>query len=421
MANPNNVILVGDLIQAIRACITDQPQVLNAPSATPTGVLVSVPGSTLPAGNYFIVVTYRNPWGETVASPEISGAFNVGANQGISISAPLIPPGATTIRVYLTLPGGSKGTEQQFVESNVVPFTISTPPTSAGAPPSRNTCYLPDTDGDSFNAAILFQWVNDALKLGSAISGGMIDYSGVGTVSGVPMYYIPGQWDSIPDVWYDGYPLAPDKRGNFFRRNSITASILSQVTTSILADKMALEVWPQPARSGATTTLTTAMAPSDIQAICGNLGGFLLTNGFCQIGTEICSYSQFSGTTLLNLLRGLSGTSPAQAWPIGTVVSELNLFFGGWRKYAPSFFPGQAFSTVPVPVGWETLIPIYGLARVKLAEQNTQEYKALKDDFTQELQLRFSTKKITTGPKQLGDNSNQLEVLPSLGGGWVLP
>lgn len=420
MANPNNTILVGDLIQAIRVCITDQPQTLLPPTI-PSVNIVSAPGSNLTIGNYFVVVTFRNPWGETLQSPEIASPVTVGVSQGIQIIAPAIPPGATVIRAYLTQPGGAAGTEQQWIESSVLPFTISTALTNSGAPPSRNTCFLPDTDGNSFNAAILFQWVNDALKLGSSVCGGLIDYSGVTTVSGVPMYQVPGQWESIPDVWYDGYPLAPDKRGNFFRRNSITASILSQVTTSILTDKMMLEVWPQPARSGASTTLANPMLATDTQAICVNIGGFLLTNGFCQIGTEICSYSQRSGNTLLNLIRGLSGTSPAQAWPAGTVVNELNLFFGGWRKYAPAYFPGQSFSTVPVPVGWETLIPIYGLARVKLAEQNTQEYMQLKKDFTDELTIRFKTNKVTTGPKQIGDTSSQLEVIPTLGGGWVIP
>ena len=330
MANPNNTILVGDLIQAIRACITDQPQVL-LPPVLPTAAAVSAPGSTLATGNYLLVVTYRNPWGETVSSPEIAAAIVIGAAQGIQITAPSIPPGATFIRAYLTQPGGSSGSEQQWVESNVVPFTISAPPANSAAPPSRNTCYLPDTDGDSFNAAILFQWVNDALKLGSSVCGGLIDYSGVTTVSGVPMYQVPGQWESIPDVWYDGYPLAPDKRGNFFRRNSITASILTQVACSILADKMMLEVWPQPARSGASTTLSSPMLATDTQAVCANIGGFLLTNGFCQIGTEICSYSQFSGNSCLPYPR-LSGTSPAQHGRRAQWLMNCNRFFGGWRK-----------------------------------------------------------------------------------------
>ena len=72
-------------------------------------------------------------------------------------------------------------------------------------------------------------------------------------------------------------------------------------------------------------------------------------------------------------------------------------------------------------MGWaDVLIPIYGLSRVKLAEQNTQEYMQLKKDFTDELTVRFKTNKIVVGPRQIGDTSNQLEVIPTLGGGWVV-
>lgn len=312
MALPNNIILVGDVIQSLRASVTDQPQVLNSPSTVTAG-LVSVSGSTLPTGAYFLVATFRNPWGETLASEEISPALTVGANQGIQITAPNIPVGATIIRVYLTQPGGASGSEQQFVESPVVPFTISAPPSAAAPPPSRNSCYLPDSDGDSFNAALMYQWFNDALKLSSKICGGLMDYGGVGSVSGVPMYNVPGQWDSITDTWYDGYPLAADKKGNFFRRNSITANVLSSVALSVLSDRLAIEVWPQPARTSAQTTLAVAMVASDTQAQVANISNFLLTNGFAQIGTEVCAYSQTSGAILLNLFRGLSGTSPAQA------------------------------------------------------------------------------------------------------------
>ncbi len=221
-------------------------------------------------------------------------------------------------------------------------------------------------------------------------------------------------------MWYDGYPLAMDKRGNYFRRNYITASVLSSVATSLFTDRMMLEVWPQPSRTAAATTLASPMTATDTQAVLTSSVGFLLTNGFVQIGNEICSYAGISGNTLTNLIRGLSGTA-AVAHATSAAVSELNLFFGGWRMYAPNFAPGQASSVIPVPVGWETMLPIYALARVKLAEQNTQEYKALKDDFAQMMSQWYRTNKVSTGPRQVGDVSNSLEVIPTLAGGWVVP
>jgi hypothetical protein len=58
---------------------------------------------------------------------------------------------------------------------------------------------------------------------------------------------------------------------------------------------------------------------------------------------------------------------------------------------------------------------------VKLSEQNVQEYSALKKDFETSLTSWFKQNKVTTGPRQIGDASNNLEVIPSLGGGWVVP
>jgi hypothetical protein len=409
-------MLVGDVVQAIRESITDQPQTLPAPTASFS--IVAATGSTLTAGNYYLVVTQRNNWGETLGTAE-STIQNVGVNQGIQITSALFPT-ATTIRAYLTLAGGAQGSESQFVESTVSPFIISANPTNAGSPPSRNTAYNPDTDGDSFSATTVFNWVNDALSLGSNICGGMIDYSGVQTQVGQPMYVILGKWEMIPDVWYDGYPLAPDKAGNFFRRNSITASVLSQVTTTLLSDRMMIEVWPQPARTGASTTLSSALSAAANSAVLINGGGFLLTNGCMQVDSEIMMYNGQAGNTFKNLIRGVGGTI-AVAHNIGAPVLELNLFFHGWRTFDINYQPGSALTSVQIPDEWSPLLPIYGLARVKLAEQDIQGYQALKKDFEASLQGWFKQNKVTTGPRQLGDSSNNLEVIPSLGGGWVVP
>src|ERR1700736_6822535 len=97
------------------------PQVL--PATTATGAAVVVGSSTLPAGTCACVVTQRNQWGETIASGETTGLV-ADATHGIQVTSPL-QPGATTIRAYLTLPGGAAGTEQQFIESTVSPFTIN--------------------------------------------------------------------------------------------------------------------------------------------------------------------------------------------------------------------------------------------------------------------------------------------------------
>jgi hypothetical protein len=411
-------LLVGDLIQDIREAITDQPQVLPAPTAVITAAVVAAAASTLPVGAYFLTYTFRTPWGETLPGGE-SGVLNVGGAQGIQVTAPAIPPSASVIRVYFTLAGGAAGSEQQFLESAILPFTIAAPGSTAVVP-TRNSAYLPDTDGDAINASSMFRWINRALELASQVCGGLLDYSGLGTLSGVPQYITPGQWKRISSLWYDGYPLGMDDAGNYFRRNAITASILSSVATSLLTDRMMLEVYPQPSRTAAATTLANPLAATDTQAVLTSSAGFLLTNGFAQIGNEIVSYSGISANTLKNLVRGLSGTVVAAALA-GTAVNELNLFWQGWRMYAPAFQPGQSNLSLPIPVGWGSLLFKYGLGRAKMAEQNTGDYTKLEDDFIKKLSDWYRTNKVTTGPRQIGEQQNTLETLPNMGGGWVIP
>src|ERR1700685_156346 len=152
-------MLVGDIIRNIRDAITDQPPTLPIPTASFSVVTPSA--STLTAGNYYLVVTQRNSWGETLGTPE-SSVQAVSSGQGIQVTSTLLA-GAVTIRAYLTLAGGTSGTESQFVESAGSPFTIVSDPTNPGYPPTRNTAYNEDLDGDSFSAGTIFDWVNDLI------------------------------------------------------------------------------------------------------------------------------------------------------------------------------------------------------------------------------------------------------------------
>jgi hypothetical protein len=415
-------MLVGDIVQKIRTAITDQPQTLGVPTAT---AVAGGAGALLPNGNYWLIVTQRNPWGETLGAAEI-GPIAVGVGQLITVST-ITLPGATYARAYLTFAsgqGGAPGGENSFVEVptsfQVTSFNIAAQPTGAGQPPTRNSAYNPDTDGDSFSCATLYDWTNDALKLASQICGGLIDYAGVATIVGNPTYIVPGQWRDIGDVWYDGYPLASDKVGNFFRRNAITASVLSQVAMSVFDNRLAIEVWPQPARTAGQTTLAAPLTSFGNSLTAVSLAQFLLTNGMVQVENEIMAYAPMTGNTLGNLIRGLGG-STAAAHPTGSLVTELNLFFHGWRMYNPTFQPGQSMTAIPVPVGWETLFHLYGLARARLAEQDTDQYAKLYAQYENGLKSWYKTNRVVVGPRQVGDSSASLEVLPNLGGGWIIP
>ena len=413
-------MFVGDLVMGIREAITDMPPVLPAPNIA-SATAATIAGGSIPPGTYYLVATAVNPWGETSISNEVSVVVGGGQNAIILSVGFLFATSA--INIYL---GGAAGAENAYIQfmniGPLVPFNVlSFTPLIAVPPPTRNSAYIPDASGDSFNAASVFRWINDGLKVASQICGGLIDYAGVSTVAGNPSYVVPGQWKTISDVWYDGYPLAPDKVGNYFRRNSITASVLSSVATSIFDNRMALEVWPQPARTAGSTTLAAPLSATASSLSAASLAQFLLTNGMAQIDNEIVAYAGMTSATLPNLIRGLGG-STAAAHASGAPVTELNLFFHGWRMYAPNFQPSQASLIIPIPVGWDALLVNYGLGCAKRAEQNMGDWQALYKMFKEEMGQWYRTNRITTGPKQVGEQSNTLEVIPgSTGISWVVP
>lgn len=414
-------MIVGNIILGIREAITDMPGTMLAPSGLVLTPVVD-PNGTIAPGTYFAVVTNSNLYGETNPSNEASCTIALPNNAiQVSYTPNTVASAITKSNVYI---GNSSGNEFLSFTGGfqTTPITILSLALDQGFPPgaNRNTAYLPDLNGDAFSSNSLFRWLNDALMVASQVAGGLLDYSGFSTVSGQPLYVAPGQWKRISSVWYDGYPLAMDDAGNYFRRNSITASVLASAATSFFTDRMSMELWPQPSRSGAQTTLAAPLGATDTQAVLVSAAGFLLTNGFVKIGSEIMGYSGISGNTLKNLTRALSGTVAA-AVASGGVASELNLFFQGWRMYAPTFKPGDSSLVIPVPVGWETALPLYGLGRAKNAEQNTKEGMELIGQFTKMISDWWRTNRVITGPRQVGEQTNSLEVLPSFGGGWICP
>lgn len=359
--------LIGNAIISARQIIPDMPQVL--PATVATVAVVSVAGSTLPAGTYACAVTQRNQWGETIASSETVGLV-VGANQGIQITSPL-QPSVTTIRAYLTMPGGAAGTEQQFFESLVSPFIISAPLPNAGTPPALSRAWLPDTDGNLISATAIYGYVNDGLQIISQETGGLLDYCGVQSMLGQPMYIIPGTWKEITSGWYDGYLMTGGDRGLFFRRNTVTSAVLSQFTVSIADNRNILEVFPQPARTGAATTLASLMSATATVANLVNATGFALPFGFVQIDSEIMAYAGIVGNQLTGLIRGLGG-SPAVAHASTAPSIELNIAWSGKRQILPNYQPGQSQTALPIPNGWNVLLFEYISGRCKMVEHDTQ-------------------------------------------------
>src|SRR5208337_32802 len=421
-------MIVGDLILACRESVTDQPPTLYPPNTANTAV-VAQNGSPLVSGlSYYVKVTMLNAWGETLYNGELGPFTITGPNQGIQITAFGPINQAVIIRAYFGLAGAENSYIQIPLAANLVgppgvTFVIgdTTQVYGTGYPPTRNSAYLPDLDGDAISASTMFRFLNDALKLASQISGGLLDYSGVGSLSGVPQYIVNGEWKKVASCWYDGYPLAMDDNGNYFRRNSITASVLSSVAMSTFNNQMMIEVWPQPSRTAGITTLAAQILIGQTSAQLTSAAQFLLTNGFVQIGSEIMSYSQINGNTLLNLQRALGGTVQSVI-PAGSLVNELNLFWSGWRMYNPNFIPGQSNLVIPAPLGWETALFKYMLGRCKLAEQGVGDFEKLEQSFLKQIGDWWRSNKVVVGPRQIGDQSQGLETyFGGQGGGWVVP
>jgi hypothetical protein len=387
-----------------------------------TGVLVSIAASgssTLPIGNYYVVVTQRNPWGETAGSGEY-GPFTIAGSQALLITSPLLPS-AVAIRAYLTLANGDSGSEIQFAESTTTPFTISSPPTGFGTPPTQSSAYLMDSDGPQFSVATTYQWLNEALNKFTRACGGLLDYSGVPTVAGQGMYVPLGEWAEITDVWYGGYWVKGGKRAEYFRRNTVTSSILSSVTVSVFTNKQVIEVNLQPDRnSGVTATTANMVTAADTSVAIANTEVFLLPFGFVQIGTEICAYYSLANGLISSLIRGL-GSTIAQAWPSGTTVTELSLFWCGKRLTNNMYQPGNALSELLAPQGWAAIIPNYMLAQAKKAELDLESSKALEDIFYKEIESWMRANKGVATRVQAGGNTSTVVYDAVLGQGIVIP
>lgn len=408
--------LIGDILFSVRNKIPDLPATLPAPTAT--AAVVTASSSTLAAGTYACVVTQRNPWGETLESAEVTG-LTITSNQGIQITSTLLP-GAVAIRAYLTLPNGTAGSEIQFVESPSSPFTISTPPTGYGTPPSKPSAYLLDSDGPMFGASTVYSWLNEGLSELSRAVGGLLDYCGVPTSVGQPLYVAPGEWLEISDVWYGGYWVQGGKRAEFFRRNTVNSAILSRVVVSVFTDKQVIEVNYQPNRSSGVTATTAPMTATDTSVAIANSGAFLLPFGFAQIGTEIVAYASLAGGALSGLIRGL-GSSVAQAWPSTTTVTELSLFWCGKRLFGVKYSPGQASTQLQAPQGWGSILPLWMLAQAKSAEQDVKASEELKKSFFAEAQQWYLANKGVARFVQVGGSGIPLTFDGTVAGGIIIP
>jgi hypothetical protein len=406
--------LIGDVLIQARETVPDLPPSLPAPIAS---FAVTTPGTgTLSAGTYFVEVTQWNQWGETLPSTE-SSQQTILATNGLQITSAL-QVGATKIRAYLTQVNGSSGTESQYVESTVSPFTILANPVLAGSPPVRGTAWLPDSDGGFISAGAIYRWLNAGLELIARGTGGYQDYSAIGSTINQPLYQIPGTWNSITSIWYDGYWMQGGDAGTFWRRNSITSQVLSQAHISVSYGKTILEVYPQPARTSVVTTLSAPMAATDTTAALTN-AGFTLPFGFVSVGSEIMAYATISGSSLTGLIRGLGGTT-AIAHTTSEAVVECNIAWMGKRQSNQVYTPGQSTTILPTTSGWDQLLVQYISGRAKIVEHDIQSMQAFTAEMEKSVKSWAQTNRGVLRRRQVGDPSGPVVYFPDIAGGILI-
>jgi hypothetical protein len=398
---------VGSVLIASRELGPDMPQSLSAPSISS---LVGAAGA-LTIATYYVKVTALNEYGESLGSSESSVAAATGFT--VTFSSVL---GATSYRIYF---GTASGAQDKFVAASASPVSVtSLASASAGAPPSRGTAWLPDTDGSFVSAFTLYRWLNEGLKMFGRVTGGIMDYTAFQTTTQTGVYQLGGQWLKFTHGWFDGWPIAIGAKHDTFQKTRVQG-ITNVAVPFKQNDVQFVELWPIPNRTALSTTLNGAVTATDTSATLTSvlLG---LDHGFLLIEDELCYYGQISGNDVVQLVRGLGGTA-AVAHTDGATVKEANFRLAGYRM-PETYAVGDSAKTLAVPPAWEALLPRYLLSRYKEAEQDMGAAGQLRQSVEQELNLLAKANKPLLGPTQMGNRSGVTETIPgmgSLGGGII--
>jgi hypothetical protein len=396
--------LVGDLIQGLREMATDPCATLPAPS----NVSVSVSGGTSTT-NFWFVVTQLTPWGESAPCTEIAvtnalltGTFTVTGTCSFA---------ATAIKVYVTMAGSLQEDRYYLYTPGMAigAFSIQFSLSSAlvvGFPPSRSSAWLPDTDGSALSAASIYRWLNEGLDAATAITDGIRDVTGVPTTAGTAQYQLIGNWRKLSDGFYDGYPFAFGGKQDVFRHSNVTG-ITGTMVMNQDAQVQQVEIWPQAARTAGSGTLTSGISASATSlTFTPGSNGFVLGFGLVLLGPypadpsscEIVYYNTNVSNVLSPLTRGMGGTT-AQAWPTGTLVTEMNIYLTGTRN-PQHYAVGSASALLQLPPAWIDAMRTYLEARFKDAEQDDKGALQKMQEFERKCQ-GIKALRQTMGPRQI--------------------
>jgi len=402
---------------------------MGPPFLNPTSAGTNIAGGNIAPGSYIIVITNTNAWGESLPSAQVTVVVAPGQN-AINLLYNGAPGNTGNGKVYVL--NGALGVPNN--QAIVIPFSdptfsgvipilnVTSSPNSAGLPPSRSSAFLPDTDGRFASVGTLYRWLNSALNTAAYICKGIPDTSGIQMVQQQGMYTMPGIWEKIENMWFDGYPLAADSRGGGFYRNVLTGiSFIIILQTN--SDRQIIELQPQPDRTGGSTTLSVEAGINDTQFSLASSASIGLSLGMAQVGTEVISYGTLAGPGFIGCARGLGGTQQ-QAWPVGTPVTELNFRFGGLRlNQQVQYLPGQSNISLQVPPGWRPALVDYIIGKAREGERKGPEAKEYLQKFTSFLKDYMRGTRQTAGPRQLGSVTPAGDGYPSAssGGRIIVP
>lgn len=363
--------LVGDVIVRCRNQAGDPCQVIPAPG---TITLASSGAGTL-SGTIYGILTWLNPFGESLGSAEATVAGL--SSNAVGISGVTAPPAATSANFYYS---STAGTEQQYFPiSNLSSLVVGTAGSSPvqGTPPYKSSAHLPDTDGDLVSAYEIYRWLNAGMAELGRIAGGILDQTGVAMPSGSNDVVIPGYWLKIMYVWFNGWLALPTQQSYLWMQSTVLANPTITTVWKNSAQQI-VAVWPTAGPAPAVTTLTADMSATDLSAAISS-GLSFTAPGLCVIENEVLSYSIASGGHLTGMQRGYGGTVAA-AHVQGTQVAEAIFRLQG-RRLPVAISVGAARQSLDMPVGWDSVLDYYLLSKFKQTEQDVDEAAKLMQEF----------------------------------------
>jgi len=234
-------------------------------------------------------------------------------------------------------------------------------------------------DDGGFKVASLIRWINEGMRYMCGRAPLIIDWYAFQSEAGMDVYELPGYIMDVQQLWYDLWPCWRSPELDAIWTTKVTQRSYFFGPHSQHAIPR-IHVWPAADRTGQSKTLNSAISATD-KTITLNTVTSLQPYGFVKIQDELVLYRTINASptnTLTQVLRGQGGTD-AVAHNDTSVVTECNIMFKGSRLAKAIVAPTDIIE-LPEPL-WPVL-ELYVLACVRDAENEAQEARSLRKEFT---------------------------------------